>query len=274
MTTPFDPNFDDCTWTDAWTRVPLIQITPGVYENFVVKSWQMEEAAVCDRRVKLIPPLEVRGLITNDGTLWMSDVPQERLMMFNNAAHSSGRILVGGLGLGMYPQYAMPKASSITIIEANPAVRNLVEPIVKVAADAHHVALDVQISEVGSWLSTQSALQYDTIFLDTWETLDASHLPMVNRLRDQAVQHLAANGRVLLWGYVWMLNLFTDACRTILEVPPDERIQQLDRATHQRADVRSMLLPVLVHFEGQIIEDWDAALHWCRDYAVHYTGEN
>jgi hypothetical protein len=270
---PFDANFDDCIWTDAWTRVPIIQVSPGVYDSFVVKSWQMAEAEVCDQRVALAPPLEVRGLITADGTLWMSDVPQERLMMFNNAQASHGHILVGGLGLGLYPQYAMPDAASVTVIEANAAIRAVVEPVVRIAADARGIPLDIRIAEIGAALSKPTTKRYDTIFLDTWDTIDAAHLPMINRLRDLATNHLAEDGRILLWGYAWMLRLFTDACRRLLEVEPLQRVAWLEVLTRQRPNVMHMLVPVIEHFEGQTIEDFDAAQAWCRDYSIHTTGK-
>jgi hypothetical protein len=38
--------------------------------------------------------------------------------------------------------------------------------------------------------------------------------------------------------------------------------------------VMHMLVPVIEHFEGQAIDDFDAALAWCRDYAIHTTGES
>ena len=132
--TSFDPIFDDCQWTDAWTRISILQVPPGVYDSFSVKSWSLTEAQVCDHLVTLTPPLEVRGLITRDGTLWMSDVPQERLMMFNNAQASSGRVLVGGMGLGLYPQYAIPHIESLTVIDHNAEICRVIEPLVRLAA--------------------------------------------------------------------------------------------------------------------------------------------
>lgn len=270
----FDPDFDDCTWTDAWTHIPIIQVNPGVYDSFAVKSWQMSEADICDHRVALSPPLEVRGLITSDGKLWMSDVPQERLMMFNNAEASSGRVLVGGLGLGLYPQYVMPLAESITIIEANPAICRVVEPVVHIATNSHDIPIQIEIADIHQYLSAPQSTLYDTIFLDTWDTLDAAHLPLINHLRDLAMAHLAPNGCILLWGYAWMLRLFQDACRRLLEVPPADRIRWLEILTRQRANVQRMLLPVVEHFDGQAIDDDDVALGWCREFAINYTGQN
>jgi hypothetical protein len=270
---PFDPDFDDCTWTDAWTRFPIIQVVPGVYGSLTIKNWRMTEAEVCGRRVGLSPPLEVRGLITQDGTLWMSDVPQERLMMFNNAKVSRGRVLVGGMGLGLYPQYAMPHVEHITIVERDEAVRKIVEPVVRLAAEGHAVALDVQTGDIHDILSAAPDPLYDTIFLDTWDTLDAAHLPGINRLRDMAFRYLAPEGRVLLWGYRWMVRLFESACERMLRVDPDERYRWLEIMTRQRPAVWHLLLPVAEHFSGRAVEDWDAALAWCRSMIVQLTGE-
>ncbi|HEC23832.1 MAG TPA: class I SAM-dependent methyltransferase [Chloroflexi bacterium] len=264
----FDPDFDDCRWTDAWTRVPIIQVLPGVYETFSVKSWRMTEADVCGRRITLSPPLEVRGLVTRDGTLWMSDVPQERLMMYNNAQASDGRVLVGGLGLGLYPQYALPRVESLLIIERDDAIRRLVEPIVQVAAGAHRASLDVRVGDVEEFLSGEGGPRYDTIFLDIWHTLDAASLPALNRLRDLAIRHLAPGGRVLLWGYRWMVRLFEQACEQLLSMPPAEREDWLEAATEGRPMARRLMRPVLARFSDLPGPEWESALRWCREYVV------
>jgi len=268
MNQAFDPHFDDCTWTDAWARIPIIQVVPGVYESFTITSWEMEEADICGQRISLSPPLIVRGLVTPDEELWMSDVPQERLMMFNNAQASRGRVLVGGLGLGLYPQYALPNVSGMVIIEQNAALCEPVEPLVKVAAEAHGVLVDIQIGDVETYLRGEPEMRFDTIFLDTWATLDAAHLPTVNRLRDLAMNHLAEDGRILLWGYRWMVRLFESACEHLLTVDPGERAGWLEAATADRPEVYRLVEPVLDHFAGQAVDDIDAALEWCREYVI------
>ena len=134
--------------------------------------------------------------------------------------------------------------------------------------DSARVPVEVIHATVEDVLNAEPIAAYDTIFLDTWETLDATSLPAINRLREAAVDHLAPDGKILLWGYAWMIRLFTDACRQLLQTPPEERVDVLHRTAHQRPEVHHMLAGVLDHFAGQIIEDWDAALGWCRDYAV------
>ena len=75
-------------------------------------------------------------------------------MMYNNARRSQGHVLVGGLGLGLYPQYAVRGAAGwatrFTVIERSPAVRDMVEPTVNAALD---VPLEVHIGEIAQILS-------------------------------------------------------------------------------------------------------------------------
>jgi spermidine synthase len=213
----------------------------------------------------------VRGLVMADGTLWMSDVPQERLMMLNNAQASRGRVLVGGLGLGLYPQYALPYVESLRIVERETAVCRLVEPIVRVAAAPHGVELAVEVDDVEAVLCAPSTARYDTIFLDIWDKLDAAHLPAINLLRDRALAHLTPGGRVLLWGYCWMVRLFEQACERLLSVDPAARSHWLEDMTAERPAVRALLLPIVERFAERPVDDRGAALGWCREYAVRVT---
>lgn len=270
----FDPDFDDCKWTETWAFLPLIQVVPGKYPTFTIKNWNVEETDICGTAYKLPEPMEIRGLELADGKLWMSDVPQERLMMFNNAIESSGRILVGGLGLGIYPQYTMIRApgmaqvESITIIESDPGVISVVGPIVQIAAASQDIPLEIIEGRIEDYLLENEDARFDTIFLDTWDTLDAVNLPQINRLRDLAGKRLAGEGKVLLWGYNWMLRLFEAACFAMLRTAPEKRSDWLNNATKKRLDVKGLLLPVMLHFKGQVIEDWDEALNWCREYVI------
>jgi hypothetical protein len=268
MTPTFDPTFDDCAWTDAWTRFPIIQVVPGVYETFSITSWEMEEADIFGQPLYLSPPLAVRGLVTPDERLWMSDVPQERLMMFNNAQITQGRVLVGGLGLGLYPQYALLNASGMVIVEQNAALCKAVKPVVMVAAEAHGVPVEIRIGDVEEMLRSEPETRYDTIFLDTWDTLDAANLPAINHLRDLAMDHLTEDGRVLLWGYRWMVRLFEAACEQLLAVDPGDRADWLAAVTADRPDVFDLVEPVLDHFAGQEIDEIEPALDWCREYVI------
>jgi len=273
---PFAPNFDDCQWQVIWMSLPLIQAVPGRYRGFTVRSWRIDQADVCGRTISLPTPLDIRGLLTDDGTLWMSDVPQERLMMSNNAFHSAGRVLVGGLGLGLYPQYALIRAAdmapieSITVIEREPALAEVVEPLVQIAAAPHGVPVRVELADVQTALEAGPSALYDTIFLDTWSRIDPALLPEINALRDLALRHLEPGGRVLLWGYNWMLRLFLGGCLELFAAPPEERPARVEQAAAQRPGLRALLEPVLARFPGPV-DDLPSAQRWCREHALRVT---
>lgn len=194
-------------------------------------------------------------------------------MMVNNAARTRGHVLIGGLGLGLYPQYAaagvVGEATRFTVIEQSAAVWDIVGPTVTAALD---MPVEIRIGDVAEALAGPVTTRYDTIFLDTWDTLDAAHLPWINRQRDDALRHLAPGGTVLLWGYGWMIELFEAACRRLLDQPPDQRRAWLLAQADASPRGVDLLLPIAEHFDGQRIEDPDAALAACRDYAVRVRG--
>lgn len=266
----FDPHFDDTEWTDGWLYVPVAQVPPGVHPGgYRVVRRTLQQVEVFGRPYRLVAPLDCRLLFDPAGQLWMSDTPQERIMMYNNGQRSRGRVLVGGLGLGLYPQYAVVgaagQATRFTVVERSPMVRAIVEPTLSVALG---VPLEVHTGDVESYLSGLVTTPYDTIFLDTWETLDAAHLPAINRLRNLALRHLAPGGQVLLWGYCWIVRLFEKACRQLLAVAPAQRRSWLAAQAEASPRAVALLTPVVDHFQGQTVEDEEAAWAWCRHYIV------
>jgi len=272
---PFDPEFDDTCWTWDWLHIPFVQIPPGIYQGgYVVRRKLLQVADICGRRYRLPCPLDCRGLYDPSGILWMSDTPQERLMMYNNARASNGHILIGGLGLGIYPQYAAPRAHSITIVERSVEIVAIVWPVIEPVLSTLSSGLRPRlvIAEIETFLQNSSAERYDTIFLDTWEELNAARLPYINRLRDLAISHLAPEGRVLLWGYRWMVRLFEEACLELLRQPPNCRVSWLTKHSWNQPMVITLLMPVLEYFAGQTVSDLDSALAWCRQYIVGVRG--
>jgi hypothetical protein len=269
----FDPGFDDTAWTEAWLHVPLAQVPPGVYrDGFRIERRLIEYAEVFGRAYRLRAPLDCRFLYDPRGKLWMSSTPQEHIMMYNDGTRSRGHVLVGGLGLGMYPQYAQVgaagEATRFTIIERSLAVRHMVEPTLTAALD---VPLRVRTGDVEDLLAGPVTTRYDTILLDTWETLDAVLLPKINRLRDLAVRHLAPGGRVLLWGYGWMVRLFEDACRALLAIAPSDRPAWLQHRTRGAPAASELLRPVVERFDNAVVGDISQALRWCREHVVRVT---
>lgn len=272
-TSPFNPEFDDTAWTDAWRHVPIAQVPPGLHPSgYRVERHLLETVDIFGQAYRFTTPFDCRLLFDPHGVLWMSTTPQEHIMMVNNARRSRGHVLVGGLGLGLYPQYAaegrIGAASRFTVIEASPVVADIVAPTVSAALE---VPIDVQIGDLDAFLAGPVTDRYDTIFLDTWDNLDPVYLPGINWLRDEALRHLAPGGTVLLWGYRWIVQLFEDACAHLLSVAPAERAAWLESQAHPGPGAIDLLEPVLAEFAGQTVTDLDAALAWCRRYITTRT---
>jgi hypothetical protein len=269
----FDLTFDDTEWTERWLDVAIAQVPADAYPGgYRVERRTLHEVEVFGQPYRVAMPLDCGFLYDPDGQLWMSNTPQERIMMYNNGRRSWGNVLVGGLGLGLYPQYAAlgaaGEATRFTIVERSPAVRDIVEPTLR---SALRVPLEVQAARVEDVLSGPAAAHYDTIFIDTWATLDATRLPAINRLRDLALRHLTADGQVLLWGYRWMVRLFEQACRQLLQVPPAQRRSWLTARAGASPEAIALLAPVVDHFEERPVGNLDAALDWCRRYVVQVS---
>jgi hypothetical protein len=275
---PFDPAFDDTEWTTDWLQTPIALPPPGLHASgYRVVQTTMRQAEVFGRPFRLTTPFDCRALLDPDGRLWMSTTPQEHIMMYNNARRSAGHVLVGGLGLGLYPQYAEAghvhsgrggTATRFTIIESSAAVQAIMEPFL---AQVLRAPFTVQQGDIAAYLAGPTDALYDTIFLDTWDTLDAAELPGINRLRDLAVRHLAPGGRILLWGYRWMVRLFEEACVQLLSVPPLRRRPWLIAQAEASPRAVELLMPVVTDFRGQVIEDMETALDWCREYIISAT---
>ncbi len=267
----FDPEFDDTAWTDAWQHVRLALVPPGVHPTgYRVVRRMLREADILGRRYRFEQPFDCRLLYDPQGRLWMSNTPQELLMMYNNARRTFGRVLVGGLGLGLFPQFAVvvgeDRVAGFQVIERSPAVQAITEPLLHKVLP---VPLEVSLGDIAEYLAGPPGYRFDTIFLDTWDTLDAAQLPAINRLRDHARRHLTRGGRVLLWGYRWMVRLFEDACRQVLAVSPVDREAWLAARGEDSPQALPLLSPVLEHFKGIEVRDMDAALAWCRGHIVN-----
>lgn len=272
----FDPDFDDTQWTEDWLYVPVAQVPPGIHPSgYRIEQRFLQTAEVFGRPYRLAVPFDCRLLFDPAGEMWMSSTPQEHIMMVNNARRSRGNVLVGGLGLGLYPQYAMRGmiggADRFTVIEQSAVVQEIVVPTLEAVLE---VPLVVRLGDIGDILSGPVEVQYDTIFLDTWPDLDPILLPSINHLRDLALEHLAPGGEVLLWGYQWMVRLFLDACEQLLRVPAIQRASWLEQSAGASPAAHDLLSPLLAQFAGldfseQKLSD---ALAFCRAYILQVGG--
>lgn len=136
-------------------------------------------------------------------TVMMSDTPMEK---FTNQAflnYAKGRILIAGLGIGMLPASLSKKedVESITIIELNQEVIDLVEPLIrKYVKNADKIKI-VQ-ADAYKYPSEHLNERYDFVYLDIWDTFpgEAEDLEMLNKIIELYIP-ICPSSRINAWGY-------------------------------------------------------------------------
>lgn len=104
-----------------------------------------------------------------NGNLWMSDTPMERNTNLDFLMYANGDVLIFGLGIGLivYPLLNDESIKSITVIENDKAVIDLIYPFLK-----KHDALNKLIVLEGDAFTYNKHLplvrKFDTIYFDIW----------------------------------------------------------------------------------------------------------
>jgi spermidine synthase len=132
--------------------------------------------------------------------LVMSDTWFERASNWQVVTHARGRILIGGLGLGMLlpPLLEAERVTHVTVVEVERDVLDLVQP-----AFAGQVAagrLDLVHGDIRRWRPPRG-VRYDTIYFDIWPTLSTANLPEMAALQRRFRYRLAPNGWLGSWQY-------------------------------------------------------------------------
>lgn len=185
-------------WAEALATLCLP--APGQYGALRVAMAASAEVPLFGRQLLLDTPVPWT-LVYENATLWMSDTPQERLMMRTASTNMGGAVLVAGGGLGMFPQYLLRhgQPTSITLVERHPDVRRMLAPCL----DALPALAWVQTS-LQAFLGQPR--QFDSAFIDIHPTIDPRWIPGLNWLRNQCAP--LVRGPLRIWGYAWMLDAF------------------------------------------------------------------
>ncbi len=142
---------------------------------------------------------------------WMSDAGEERCTMFAAAKLAQGHVLVGGLGLGIYPQFAFAlqrPIESLTIVERDPQIIRFVrEAWLQHAPESQAQRVTIIEGSIETYLSQTDRL-FDTIYFDTWDDADPRFLAHVNHLLSYAAPRCTPTGTIRCWGYALMLDTF------------------------------------------------------------------
>ena len=141
----------------------------------------------------------------------MSTSPQEVAMMLRDAREfSGGNVLVAGLGLGVFPQLVEDRATSITVVEIEPAVVELVWDAVK------GQAWSLVVGDAYDCIAA-TPQRFDFVYLDTWYGTSYSPDQLLVHLKNKALARraLRPHGRVVLWDEEGMRDQYIQDGATI-----------------------------------------------------------
>ena len=127
--------------------------------------------------------------ILRNGNMWMSDTPDERRDHRSAkwaAKYYGGHVLIGGLGLGMFPLFAalQETVTKVTVIEINPEVIEFVVPYLRAAIEAQGQdpdKLEVIQADLMEWKPPRGK-KYETLWFDIWLDLCTDNLPQMATL--------------------------------------------------------------------------------------------
>jgi spermidine synthase len=270
-----DPRFDPTWRDDQFASIALLlnlqlpKDTPRNGRIWVQSNWERSEALFGEsyqnptpRRVTAIIKPSDKGKYytlrdqdgqTHDQTsplldvifppkAWMSDSVQERCMTYAAAKLARGKVLVGGLGLAIYPQFALlfgEALASITVVESSPDVMAIVgDSWFEGLRGKRAIQLHLVQETIENYLQ-QSTELFDTIYLDTWEDADARFLPHVNYLIQLARAVCAPDGQIHAWSYAMMVDTFVRDARMYVDQAFDLSQFHLDPALQAFADWRA-----------------------------------
>jgi hypothetical protein len=248
----FDPEFEDRIYDINVLSMPIETPRENISSDYSIVKKKEHVFEVFDTKYQYEEAFE--AIILNDryNTLWMSDTPQERMMMHANAKKAKGKTLVGGLGLGIYPQYAQKSrvgnAERFVIVEKSKEVIELIKPVLKKSMKVPYQIINDSIE---CYLDNTKE-KFDEIFIDTWATLEPKMLPMINGLKNLALLHLSWGGTIHLWGYKWIIDMYKSACVELVRM--DNRKKEWIIESLRRIDEKSaeLLFEIESKYHGYI----------------------
>src|SRR5215471_6321218 len=174
----------------------------------------------------------IHRLIEDGQGTWMSTLPQEIEQAQRQIRKAHGRVLVGGLGLGLVPVLLQcnPKVQSIVVIERSKDVLRLVQPHMPQRRTL------VVHDDLRSYLKHAKKIgaTFDWAFFDTWQATDEwAWVTQVKPLRRLAIGVIPQT-HIECWNENEMLGQIELSLRTRMDIEqaPDHTAQAKFKQCH------------------------------------------
>jgi len=188
----------------AGTSVPLISMRTSFHTGQPMLQ------------IRLSEPLQIHKLM-HDGDLITSDIPQEVYSQFLAFKKARGRVLVGGLGIGMAAAMIadMPKVEEVTVVEFAPEVIEMMHD------QLPKTKTSIKIVEADLFSYLKNCPDFDFAYFDIWSpTGEGAWNDYIVPLRRAVRRHHGAKS-VECWAENEMQGQVRASLLTALN-PPDE----------------------------------------------------
>jgi hypothetical protein len=150
----------------------------------------------------------------------MTDSLQERSMMYSAALEARGNVLVGGLGLCIYPQMIINlrrPVDKITVVDNCKEIIDIVWSNIQKRAQNEIVhKINVVHDDIYNYLESCNE-KYDTIYHDIWGDMEFRYLSNINHLVSLSKRLMNAEGNIYCWGYANIVETFVELVRKLEE---------------------------------------------------------
>lgn len=218
---------------NAGERLPIVGIRQAILRG------------VSPINVYLHEPLRVHELREQGVGVWMTDLPEELQQVADalNKFRPRGRVLVGGLGLGILARTleTHPLVESVRVVEINPDVINLTGE-----------GIDVVQGDLREYL--QTCEEFDCFMLDTWQnTNEGAWWEDVMPLKRIIRRRFARRPRVWCWAEDMMAAQVVNALQLGAHHWYYTHVPKLTE-TQARAFVRNVGLPTWERKYGRLVD--------------------
>jgi len=217
---PDDTSPNDEIWVKSKPKIDEFVFKEQYHHNkqrwvtaILKKSDLIHHHQATDGKGNVLPPDHPIYDLIFKPKAWMTDSMEERCVMFAAAKQAKGKVLVGGLGLAIYPQmvfYLQRPIQSLTILENNAAVIELVQDVwLNSLNDEQKQKVKVIEGTIENFLQETSE-SFDTIYFDTWEDADPRFLPHLNYLIQLGLSKCTPTGQIQCWCYALTVDTFVE----------------------------------------------------------------
>ena len=185
--------------------VGAVRVKPCKSENFEISTFEVDEKKakffnlqmIMSRQNRFIKPGTYTQIVGKGHGIMMSNTPAEIIghMEFYRAA--TGRVMIGGLGIGMILEAVLkkPEVTSITVIEKEQEIIDLVSPFYANEEKVKIICGDVFNPKDYLIPGTK----FDRLYFDIWDTINADNYPEMKDLNVKWRKYKAPCGKAYFW---------------------------------------------------------------------------